>query len=101
MKVTISPAAYTTDAKGEEIETVYEIECGLTPYVAAYISGPPEKCYPAEGGECEIIAVRLGKMDIPSSEWAARGIDLKKVEEQAWEAAPSKEDDDPPERDDD
>lgn len=28
-----------------------------TPYVAAHISGPPEDCYEAEGGEAEIISV--------------------------------------------
>ena len=36
-------------------ETVLEIDitARLSPYVPAKINGPPEKCYPAEGGEIE------------------------------------------------
>jgi hypothetical protein len=36
---------------GEYVEFEYEIECdSYEPYVPAQISGPPENCYPAEGG---------------------------------------------------
>jgi len=30
-----------------------------TPYVPAQTSGPPERCYQAEGGEVEVISVTL------------------------------------------
>ena len=30
-----------------------------TPYIPARISGPPEDCYPAEGGEVELIEARV------------------------------------------
>ncbi len=32
----------------------FEIEVDCTPSVPAQVSGPPESCYPAEGGEIEI-----------------------------------------------
>jgi hypothetical protein len=39
-----------------------EIDCNATgsmvPYVPAKISGPPENCYPAEGGYCEDVCVK-------------------------------------------
>jgi hypothetical protein len=34
-----------------------EVEYSGTPYIPAYISGPPEDCYPEEGGEIEIESV--------------------------------------------
>jgi len=39
----------------EEIELV--IEGDIEPYVPAKLSGPPENCYPAEGGYAEITKV--------------------------------------------
>lgn len=32
----------------------FEVEVEATPYVPAQIYGPPESCYPAEGGEIEL-----------------------------------------------
>jgi len=34
-----------------------EVEYDATPFVPGYISGPPENCYPDEGGEIEITKV--------------------------------------------
>lgn len=34
----------------------YELEIEATPPIPAQISGPPESCYPAEGGEFDIIS---------------------------------------------
>jgi hypothetical protein len=39
-----------------ELTVAYEIE----PYVPARISGPPEDCYPAEGGYVEDMTVTVG-----------------------------------------
>jgi len=39
----------------EDVEVV--VTFTATPYVPAQVSGPPENCYPAEGGEIEIEEV--------------------------------------------
>jgi hypothetical protein len=42
---------YVSHKIGEEyVEYEYEVEFEYEPYVEAKISGPPEDCYPAEGG---------------------------------------------------
>ena len=38
-------------------------ECDYEPYVPARISGPPEDCYPSEGGYAEITDLKCGKDD--------------------------------------
>lgn len=35
-------------------ETLVTVEFTQTPFIPARISGPPEDCYPAEGGEVDI-----------------------------------------------
>lgn len=35
-----------------------EVSYSATPFMQGYTSGPPEHCYPDEGGEIEIEAVR-------------------------------------------
>ena len=42
----------------------FEVEFEATPYEPASISGPPEYCYPAEGGDVDIISVCLGDWDV-------------------------------------
>lgn len=42
----------------------FEVEFEATPYSAARISGPPEHCYPAEGGEVDIISITLGDWEV-------------------------------------
>jgi hypothetical protein len=45
---------YVSHKIGEEyIEYEYDVEFEYEPYVAARVSGPPENCYPAEGGYAE------------------------------------------------
>lgn len=41
------------------IEIEVEVEFDATPYIPAQVSGPPECCYPEEGGEVELNAVNL------------------------------------------
>lgn len=84
MKVTLKEfPIYTNDG---DTETLYEIECDVTPYDPGYTSGPPEKCYPPEGGECEIVSVKLNGKEIPYELWAQIGLDAK-VEGEIAEAA--------------
>jgi len=46
-------------ARGEHKgERTLEFEFDVAPVTPAKISGPPEDCYPEEGGECELQDVR-------------------------------------------
>ena len=42
----------------------FEVEFSSTPYVPARISGPPENCYPDEGGEVEIESICIGEFEV-------------------------------------
>ena len=42
----------------------FEVEFEATPYEPARISGPPEHCYPAEGGDVDIISIILGDWEV-------------------------------------
>ena len=42
----------------------FEVEFSSTPYVPAKISGPPEHCHPAEGGEVEIESICIGEFEV-------------------------------------
>ena len=44
--------------EGKPIEIVFDVSGDLTPHVPAKLSGPPEDCYPAEGGTFEITEVK-------------------------------------------
>lgn len=57
MTVTATIYVYRDGPNGEEIEHEVEVRGTVTPFVPAKISGPPENCYPAEGGEVEDIEV--------------------------------------------
>lgn len=41
-----------------------EVTFSATPSIPAYISGPPEDCYPAEGGEVELESVMLWDQEL-------------------------------------
>ncbi len=42
----------------------FEVEFSSTPYRPAKISGPPENCYPAEGGEVELESISIGGFEV-------------------------------------
>ena len=42
----------------------FEVTFSATCPVPAQISGPPESCYPAEGGDIDIEEVKLANVDI-------------------------------------
>ena len=46
---------YTLVVDDEDVEVT--VEYTATPYVPAQTYGPPENCYPAEGGDIEIVSV--------------------------------------------
>ena len=92
IKVTIEHAVYDE----QDNETIYTIECSLTPYVPAKIHGDPDDCHDSEGGECEIEKITLDGREIPHAEWKALKLDEEAIAEKAWETAPSKDDEDPP-----
>ena len=46
---------YRDDKDGNEVEIMIVLAGSGLPYHKGYTSGPPEKCYPAEGGYCEDV----------------------------------------------
>lgn len=42
------------DVDGETVEYELEVECYIEPFVRGRYSGPPENCYPDDGGFAEI-----------------------------------------------
>ena len=58
------------------IEIEIEVEFDATPYNPGVTSGPPEACYPPEGGEVEITQITYNDKPIELSE-----ADQKKVQE--------------------
>ena len=54
--MTITKTFYIEHQVGEDfVEYEYEVEAdGYEPFVPAKVSGPPEQCYPAEGGCAEV-----------------------------------------------
>ncbi len=53
-------------ASADTGEVELRFECNLTPYDPGRSDGPPEHCYPPEGGEVEILSVCMvrGKTEI-------------------------------------
>ncbi len=106
MKVTIWWPMYTVDDKGEDVETIYDIVCELTPGepdVPYLKNGDPG--YPGSPDECEILSIGLQGLanqpaiDLKPVLWPLLGFNakvMKEIEAKAWAEAPSKEDDDDP-----
>lgn len=102
MKVTIWWPMYTVDEKGEDVETIYDIVCELTPGdPGCYTLPGGDPGYPPSPPECEILSIGLqglGKqpaIDLAPVLWPLLGFQgkvLKDIEAKAFEEAPSKED---------
>lgn len=80
-------------------EKEYEVSASVSKYVPAKISGPPENCYPAEGGEVEIDSITLNGKDVDLEDFSPK--EIEKMEEQLFEAAQDDADDYDCEPDDD
>lgn len=48
---------YHTTHLDDDDETEITVEYTRTPFIPAKLYGPPEDCYPAEGGETEIVGI--------------------------------------------
>lgn len=42
----------------------FRVVFNASPVIPAYISGPPEDCHPAEGGEVEILEIFIGDVEV-------------------------------------
>jgi hypothetical protein len=96
---------YRINNLGEEVEVDYGIEFDLTPGEEAYISGPPEKCYPGSPPEFDVCEIWLQEYDqngnlvrtkLDPKNWEAVGFtdkELEKIQEKAFEEANEPEDD--------
>lgn len=63
---------------GEECEEVFEIEFEYTRPIPAQTYGPPESCYDAEGGDCDVV----GPTECPKCKLL---VNLEKAVEKFWE----------------
>lgn len=74
---------------GAEIEHSACITFTATPYVPAKIYGPPEHCYPAEGGEVEVeeIVVTVNGKSHALPDWMVDLIAAGMADDLAEEAA--------------
>jgi hypothetical protein len=78
------------DENCEYVLEVYQIEGSVSRYIPARVSGPPENCYPAEGGEVEIEEAWL---DAPSGrvqvDWEKHftSKELDEIEQRLFDAA--------------
>lgn len=63
------------DFQDDFLTVTYRIEVELTPGTPGQLYGPPERCYPPEGPECDILTVKVleatvGETDAPLSNLA-------------------------------
>lgn len=58
----MSASKFTLDTTYEGVELT--IHFYATPITPAYISGPPEDCYPEEGGEVEITEIFIDTWEV-------------------------------------
>ena len=95
-------------------ELIYEVECGpedvlytfvyeVEPYDPGVSYGPPENCYPPEGGTANVYEVRgPDGVEIDQAKYKELGINIEKIEEACYlEWCESQEPDEPPDRDED
>lgn len=75
--------AACTDACELE-EKTYEVTASVSGYVPAKISGPPENCYPAEGGEVEIESITLDGKEVEQNSFSPK--ELAQMDEKLFEA---------------
>lgn len=57
------------------------VEFSATPYQPARTQGPPHLCHPAEGGEVELIRIRIGGQEIPDPELVFQPVFLEDVKD--------------------
>jgi hypothetical protein len=55
---------YEVENEDGEVVKTYSVEATFAPKEKGRVSGRPERCYPASGGELEDIAVYLGNKDV-------------------------------------
>ena len=83
---------YITNDDDPDGEIVVVLEYTATPFVAAQIQGPPENCYPAEGGpEADSMTVDKVPVAMYSSKWSKL---TETMLEMASEAMQTKAEDD-------
>ena len=84
-------------------DTLPEFEFEVSAHVNAYdpgrLSGPPENCYPPEGGDCDDIALFLDGRELTEEEFKALGGSWDKLRASVEEAFAGQEADYPDDRD--
>lgn len=73
------------------------VEFDGTPFVPAQVSGPPESCYPCEGGEADVVGIYLDGTEVTSllNDYVINQVNEKVVE---FLCSPQEEESEEPER---
>lgn len=62
---------YTIEGDGKDYkDVVLEVTATREPYDPGVTNAAPENCYPPEGGEVEILTVKVDGKEVPESEWS-------------------------------
>jgi hypothetical protein len=77
------------EVNGEDVETTLQVELSIEPFVRGKYYGPPENCFPDEGGFAEINGpIMVQKEDGKFEPWTGELMDseIARVEETGYEA---------------
>ena len=71
----------------EGVEVEVEINANILPYVPGKLSGPPENCYPPEGGECDDWSLTLDGQPLSDKDFEEMGGNLDSLRSSVEESA--------------
>jgi hypothetical protein len=81
----------TLSEETEWVEIELEVSGTDVPFVRGRFSGPPERCYPSEGGEVEDVIAKLGEVEVELTEAEAERAQ-EALREEAAEVAEARAD---------
>ena len=86
---------WTIERGGEDDYECFDVcvEYTMTAIIPAVVSGPPEHCYPAEGGEVEIQSCwrKADENDVNAPEFKLTDDEITAIEEHIWMNPPEPE----------
>lgn len=97
MRITLRKFPIYTEENGEDVETLYDIECDLTPEEKETPRTFDDGGSPGAPAECEILTIKLNGKEVPSELWEKIGLDERhrdEIREEAFQKA--EPDTDPP-----
>ncbi len=71
---------YRLNAKGQEIETIFDVTVSIQPAEATVIRMDPDDSYEGSPAEVEILSIHQGKLNVPERDWEAYGFTDEEIE---------------------